>query len=211
MRYINTFKIKNQGLNVSRGFTLVETVMVIAISVLILGSFVASISLFYRSNTYALEQAFAVNSARKGIENMMKDIRKVSYSDEGSYPVISMTTSSFSFYSNVDTDAYIEKVRYFIDGTDLKKGVVNSSGTPLSYNDANEIISVISDNVRNNTQSVALFSYYNASGTPVTNTASTTDIIFVTADIVVNVNPLDIVNDFRLRSSATMRNIREAI
>ncbi len=211
MKYINTFKIKNQGLNVSRGFTLVETVMVIAISVLILGSFVASISLFYRSNTYALEQAFAVNSARKGIENMMKDIRKVSYSDEGSYPVISMTTSSFSFYSNVDTDAYIEKVRYFIDGTDLKKGVVNSSGTPLSYNDANEIISVISDNVRNNTQSVALFSYYNASGTPVTNTASTTDIIFVTADIVVNVNPLDIVNDFRLRSSATMRNIREAI
>lgn len=211
MRYINILKTNNQELKTNLGLTLIETVMAIAISTLILGSFVASISIFYRSNKYTLEQAFAVNSARRGVEQMMKDIRKVSYSDEGSYPVISMTTSSFSFYSNVDTDAYAEKVRYFLEGTNLKKGIVDSSGTPLSYNDNNEVISIISDNVRNNTQSVVLFSYYNASGTPVTNTASTTDIIFITADIIVNVNPLNIVNDFRLRSSATMRNIRESL
>lgn len=193
------------------GFTLIETVVALSIFSLILGSFVASVTFFYRSNAYALEQAFAVNSARKGVEQMMKDIRKVAYSDEGSYPVITIADSTFSFYSDTDTDTYIEKVRYFLDGTDLKKGVVNSSGTPLAYDDNTETISTISDDVQNSAQSVALFSYYNASGTPVTNMASTTDVIFVTADIIVNVNPLNIVNDFRLRSSATMRNIREAL
>lgn len=212
MKNISTKNTKGTNvLKTNSGFTLIETVMVIAIVSLILGSVVSSITFFYRSNAHALEQAFAVNSARKGIERMIKDIRKVAYSVEGSYPVISMTTSSFSFYSDVDADTYAEKVRYFLDDTNLKKGVIDSSGTPPSYDDSNEVISIISDYVRNNAQSVVLFSYYNASGTPVTNTASTTDVVFVTADVVVNVNPLNIVNDFRLRSSATMRNIREAL
>ncbi|MBI2618075.1 type II secretion system protein [Candidatus Kaiserbacteria bacterium] len=194
-----------------KGFTLIETVVALSVFTVILGSFVGSISFFYRSNAHALEQAFAVNSARKGIEQMMKDVRKAAYSDEGSYPVIAIADDAFSFYSNVDTDSYVEKVRYFLDDTNLKKGIVNSSGSPLIYDDGTEEVFILSDNVRNDAQSVVLFSYYNASGTPVTNTASTTDVIFVTADIIVNVNPLNVVNDFRLRSSATMRNIREAL
>jgi prepilin-type N-terminal cleavage/methylation domain-containing protein len=194
---------KNQN-----GFTLIETLIVIAIFTIVIGALVSSVSFFYRSNTHALEQSFAINSARIGIEKMVKDVREAAFSDEGTYPVISMATSSFSFYSDIDEDIFVEKVRYFIDGTDLKKGVTNSSGDPLSYDGDNEVVSLVSDNVRNNFESVMLFSYFDYSGDLITNLASTTDLRFVTVELVVNVNPIRLPNNFTLRSSATLRNVR---
>ena len=201
-------RILKNNLKPSKGFTLIETVVVIAIFIVVLGALVSSIRFFYRSNTHALEQSFAINSARIGIEKMVKDIREAAFSDEGSYPVISMATSSFSFYSDTDEDIFVEKVRYFLDGTNLNKGVTNSSGDPLVYDDNDEIVSLVSDNVRNISESVDLFSYFNASGIPMTNYASTTDLVFVTTEIVVNVNPARLPNNFTLRSSATLRNVR---
>lgn len=187
-----------------------ETVIVLAIIVIVIGALISSILFFYRSNRYALEQSLAINSARIGIEKMTKDIREAAFSDEGSYPVISMATSSFSFYSDVDQDIFVEKVRYFLDGTDLKKGIVNSSGNPLIYDNNNEVISLVSDNVRDNAESVILFSYSDTSGAPITNTASTTDLRFVTVNVVVDVNTTRLPNKFTLYSSATLRNVRES-
>ena len=206
----NKLKAKSCKLQVNKGFTLLETVIVLAILVIVMGALVSSIRFFYRSNTHALEQSFAINSARIGVEKMVRDIRETAFSDEGTYPVISMATSSFSFYSDIDEDIFVEKIRYFIDDTDLNKGVVNSSGDPLTYDDNNEIVSLVSDNIRNNSESVVLFSYSNASGTPITNMASTTDLRFVTVEMIVNVNPARLPNNFTLRSSATLRNVRES-
>lgn len=202
-------KAKSWKLKANRGFTLIEMLVVLAIFVIVLGALVASIRFFYRANTHALEQSFAINSARKGIEQMVRDIREASFSDEGSYPVISMSTSTFSFYSDVDSDIFIEKIRYFLDGTELKRGITNSSGDPLTYDDNDEVVSVISDNVRNNAESMVLFSYYNASGTPIASTASTTAVRYVVSDLMINVNPSRLPNDFTLRSSATLRNVRD--
>ncbi|NQV93298.1 type II secretion system protein [Candidatus Kaiserbacteria bacterium] len=196
--------------NHSKGFTLIETLVVLAIFIVVLGALVSSIRFFYRSNTHALEQSFAINSARIGIERMVKDTREASFSDEGSYPVISMATSSFSFYSDVDEDIFVEKVRYFLDGTNLNRGVVDSTGDPLAYDDNSEVVSLVSDNVRNNTESVVLFTYYNASGTEMVSLTDVTDVRFVTAEVVVNVNPARLPNNFSLRSSATLRNVKES-
>lgn len=193
-----------------KGFSLIEVLVVIAVFVFIIGAVIGSIQFFYRSNAYALEQSFAINSARTGIERMVKDMREASFSDEGSYPVIAIDDNSFSFYSDIDSDIFVEKVRYFLDDTDLKKGVVDSSGDPLTYNDANEMVSIVSDNVRNTAKSTNIFTFFNASGTPITNFASTTDVRFVKAEVIVNVNPLRFPNDFTLHSSATLRNVRES-
>ena len=193
-----------------RGFTLIETIVVLAIFIIVIGALVSSIRFFYRSNTHALEQSFAINSARIGIERMVKDIREAAFSDEGAYPVISMATSSFSFYSDVDEDIFVEKIRYFLDGTDLNKGITNSSGDPLTYNSDDEVVSLVSDNVRNNAESVDIFSYTDVSGDTMTNMASTTDLRFTTIEVIVNVNPIRLPNNFSLRSSATLRNVRES-
>ena len=88
-----------------------ETVVVIAILIVVIGALVSSIRFFYRSNAHALEQSFAIHSARIGIERMVKDTREAAFSDQGGYPVISMATSSFSFYSDIDEDIFVEKIR----------------------------------------------------------------------------------------------------
>jgi len=192
-----------------RGFSLIEVVVVLAIFVIIMGAIVYSVRFFYKSNTYTLEQSYAITSARKGVESMVKSTREAAYSDEGAYPVTSMATSSFGFYSDIDSDIFIEKIRYFLDGTDLNRGVIDSSGDPLTYNDLNEEISTVSNDVRNIGESVDLFTYYNESGDEITNTASTTDVRYIVVNMIIDVNLLRLPDSFTLRSSATLRNVKE--
>lgn len=190
------------------GFSLIETVIAIGVLVFVLGAIVSSVYVFYRSNAHALGQAYAINSARKGVEYMVRDIREAAFSDEGAYPIVTIAENEFLFYSDIDDDIFIEKVRYFIDGTTLKKGVIDSSGDPLTYDDGDEVITQVSDNVRNSEESVAVFSYYNASGTPVVSSADATSIVFVTMRLVVDVDPQNPPESFMLQSSATLRNVR---
>jgi prepilin-type N-terminal cleavage/methylation domain-containing protein len=194
--------------NSANGFTIIETLAVISIFAIIMVAIVSSVQYFYRSNTNAVEQAFAINSARKGIEFMVRDIREAIYSDEGSYPVISINPNTFYFYSDIDRDNSIERVRYFAEGTDIKKGVTDSTGDPPLYVDANENVSVISDSVRNLSQGIPVFTYFDSQGSEITDIASTTDVVFVKVNLIVNINPNRLPNEFTLRSSATLRNLK---
>jgi len=192
-----------------RGYTLIEMLVVISITALLSGVIVNSILSFYRTNTNTFEQASQVDEARRGIGSMIRDIREIAYSDNGSYPIVSTATSTFSFYSDIDRDASTELVRYYLTGTSLRKGVTNSTGTPPTYDLANEQVSIISNYVRNPSQGIPVFRYYNASSTEITPGATTTSIIFVTVDMVVNVDPYRLPGEFTLHSSATIRNLKK--
>lgn len=191
-----------------RGFTIIETLVVISVFTLIMVAVMSSILYFYKSNTIILEQAYAINSARKGIEFMVRDIREVIYSDEGAYPIISMDANSFYFYSDIDRDNSVERVRYFIDGTDLKKGITESFGDPPQYLDSNEIVSVISDNSRNLEQGISVFRYFDNKGNEIIDYNNISDVAFVKINLVVNVNANRLPDEFTLRSSATLRNLK---
>ena len=95
-------------INTKYGFTFIEAIVVVAVFGFVMIIIVSSLLSFYRSNTYTLEQAFAVNSARKGIETAVRDLREAAYSDEGSYPIVSIATSSVEFYSDIDRDDSVE-------------------------------------------------------------------------------------------------------
>ncbi len=190
-----------------KGLTIIETLVYISIFALAIGVISGFIIHLYRSNAYTIEQAYAVNSARKGVEIMTREIREATYSDTGAYPVISSAPQSFSFYSDIDKDKNIEKVRYFLDGYNLKKGVTKAIGDPPEYNNANEDINIISDNVRNGDMHV--FTYYNASSTEVTDLSNLTDIRLVKVNIIVNIDPARPPEEFTLRSSSQIRNLYE--
>jgi hypothetical protein len=100
---------------------------VTAIGTLILVVVMNSILMFYRANTNTFEEAVQIDEARKGIDKMGRDIRELAYSDNGSYPIVSTATSSFSFYSDVDRDASTELVRYYLVGSILYKGVTKAT------------------------------------------------------------------------------------
>ncbi len=191
--------------NKQKGFTLVEMLVYIAIFTILIGAVSGFVIYFYRSNAYVIQQAYAVNSARKGVELLTREIKEATYSDTGAYPIIDAQSQSFSFYSDIDRDLNIEKVKYYLEGINLKKSEMEAVGDPPSYSGGNEKISIVSDNVRNGEQ--IIFTYYNASSTEVADLDQIADIKLVKINLIVNVNPNRAPGEFTLRSNAQIRNL----
>lgn len=189
------------------GFTLIETIAVIAITSLVFAAVSWAIISFYRANSYIIHQAYAVDSARKGLEIMTREIRGATYSDTGAYPIVSASDTEFIFYSDIDSDNSIERVRYFLDGSNFKRGVIKASGDPLSYDPANESISVLSEYVRN-TPSQPVFTFYDSSGNEVANPNNVAGITLVGTRLVVNAAEGGASKEFTLRSTAQIRNLK---
>lgn len=189
------------------GFTLIETVAVISMTALIFAAVSWAIVSFYRANAFIIQQSFAINSARKGVEKMVKEIREATYSDTGSYPIVSASSSEFIFYSDVDKDNKVERIRYTLDGTNLEKGEIKSSGDPLVYDPANEKISIASEYIRNSTQQ-PVFSYFDSQGDEVVNLSNISDISLVKIKLVVNIVPGRAPEEFTLYSTAQIRNLK---
>lgn len=191
----------------NKGLTIIEMIVYIAIFTMVMGAATGLVVYFYRTNSYIIQQSYAVESARKGIEIVTREIREATYSDTGAYPVVDAQAQSFSFYSDVDKDDNIEKVRYFLDGTNFKRGEMKATGKPLVYEPANEVIKIISDNVRTGASDV--FTYYDASSTEITLPATITDIKLVKTDLVINIDPNRAPGEFTLSSSSQLRNLYE--
>lgn len=187
--------------------TLVETVVWVTVTTMIFVAIVQSVQAFYRTNTYAVEQGFAVSSAQRGIESMIKTVRESAYSSNGAYPIIAMATSSFSIYADIDNDPFIERIRFFIEGNLLKQGVIDPNGDPPVYTNP-ETITTLSDYVRNVEKNVSLFTYYDVDGLLMTDLSKIAEVRFVEATIIVNINPYRLPNQFTLRSTAALRNLR---
>jgi type II secretory pathway pseudopilin PulG len=204
---IYAFYKRKRG-TLSSGMTLVEmlTAMAMATFVIIaVGGFTMS---FYRTHAYEIEQALAINSARKGIERMVRDIREATYSDEGGFPVQSIGPYEMIFYSDIDRDDEIERVRFSLEDGILTRGQAESVGDPPTYPVSDDTESIISDHIRNAVQGNDVFTYYDVFGNVITDYSAVTDVAFVTVELTVNINPNRLPYDFNLQSSASLRNMR---
>jgi type II secretory pathway pseudopilin PulG len=206
---INILNMNKKNTN-NCGMTFIEMIVYLSIFSIIIMAITYSVASFYRYNAYGLEQSQAVDSARRGIDPTINNIREATYSDEGAYPIISASANSFSFYSDVDRDNSIEKVRLFLDSSTntFKKGLTDSAGDPPTYDSQPETLFTLADNVRNIEQSVDIFKYYDNTGAEVLNLSNVSSIAFVSMSVVVNVNPARAPNDFTLRASAALRNLK---
>lgn len=72
----------------------------------------------------------AEREANKVVKVMASEIRRASNGADGSYPIISAGPKELVFFADIDADNAIEKVRYYVSGGMLKKGVTK----PLSVN-----------------------------------------------------------------------------
>jgi hypothetical protein len=188
--------------------TLLEGLVWIGVFTAVMLAVVTSVQYFYRSSAYALNQASATVSAERGVTAMIKNIRYATYAGNGAYPVVSLAAHDLSFYADVDADSAIEKVRYYISGTNLMKGVVEPSGDPPVYT-GTENTTVISENVRNLDASVGTttFLYYDENGAGVTDYARIGDVRFIAVTVLVDVDPQRSPIPLTLRSSAALRNL----
>jgi prepilin-type N-terminal cleavage/methylation domain-containing protein len=191
-----------------KGFTIIESIITIVIFAVAMGAVMGFIIYFYKTNTYEIQQSFAINSARKGIETMVKELREATYSDLGSYPIVEAKDYSFIFYSDIDKDEKIEKIRYFLEGIYLKRGEIEATGDPLKYQDADEVVKVLSDNIRNGEQDKKIFTYFDKNGNEISDLDIVTGINLIKVNLIVNVEPNRAPSEFTLRSSAQFRNFK---
>ena len=151
-----------------KGFTLVEALVALSMFSIISMAVAWILIQSVRSTNVIWEQLATQNDGRAAVQQVVDDVRRAETSSIGSYPIASASSTAFVFYANVDDDIGREKVRFFIDGTDLKKGVIHPSGNPLNYNGTESII-IIAESVVNIAKNIPLFEYYDETY-PVTST-----------------------------------------
>ncbi len=96
------------------GFTLIETLIAIAVFTMALGVVSGFAIMSYKGQAYTFQQATAIDEARKGIETMVKELREAKIGDDGSYIIEKAEDHEIIFYSDIDKDGATERVRYFI-------------------------------------------------------------------------------------------------
>jgi type II secretory pathway pseudopilin PulG len=190
----------------SRGMTLLETVVWISIFTMTMLAVTSSLIYFYRTNRYLIEQASAVTSAQHGMDSMVKALREAAFSSNGAYPIVSIAPNEMVFFSDVDSDAFVERVHYIVQGNSVLSGVIDPSGDPPSYAGA-EATTTLSEYVHNIDQGTDTFTYYDADGNVITDYSKVADVRFIRISLTVNVNPNTLPNQLVLQSSAALRNL----
>ncbi len=197
-------------LNSQKGLTYIEMIIVVSLYTIILLAVGNSISSFYKYNAYSFAQSSQVAEARRGINRMVRDIREMTYGDEGSYPLLIMEEHKIGFYSDIDRDDSVEYVEFSVSSTTLEKNIYNATGSPPTYSTSTIAEThTLSTYVQNIPQATSTFVYYDVNGDEATATSTVTDIRYVEVRLIVNVDPIRDPGEFMLRSSSALRNLKD--
>jgi type II secretory pathway pseudopilin PulG len=201
------------SINMNRGLTLIEIVVtmgIITMVVLMIGAFGLDISNFqiFLGNTLSAQQEI-----RQTLQVLVSEARAMHSADNGSYAIASVTSSSFSFYSDIDDDGSFEKIRYFLDSSILKKGTIEPSGVPAVYDSGSENVKdVVGYVVSGTAVEDAIFSYYDDTFTgvelPLIFPINISDITMVQVKITADQSPENISSIVTSSEMVLLRNIK---
>jgi len=196
---------KKQPKNKSAGFTLPE--VIVAVAILSLLMFVAVgllIGIIERPKAQLIAMD-NIDQARFVSSSFTNEIRAAAY---GTYPITEAKDSEIIFYSPIGATAgKINKIRYYVDGGVLYKGVV----APPS---ATESITSVLTGISNG--DTPLFYYYgddydgNGNGVALSTPANVNSIKFVEINLIVQKNTdAQDTSTFSLKAGATIRILKD--
>lgn len=188
------------------GFTLTELSVVIAIIIIVASIFNTYLFRSNKAIKFVEEFNMAVDNAKKGIDGLNLELREATTAENGSYAIESAGEQSLIFYSDVDIDDQTERVRYFLDGKNLKKGVIEPTGNPATYNEANEVTSILSQYVENN--AIPIFTYYDENNNLLSAPIPLTQIRLIHTYLEVNVTPERAPVNYAIENNVHLRNLK---
>lgn len=163
-------------------------------------------------NRQSQESLNNITDAENILKFMIKELRTMSPSASGSYPILNAATSTITFYSDVNGDGVNDQVRYYLASTTLYRGVTIPSGTPPVYNSGNETISIIANDVRNS-PSFPVFEYFdgNYDGTtaPLSYPLNLAVIRLVKVNLTLDTTPDRSPLPVTYTAQATLRNLKD--
>lgn len=170
----------------------------------------------FQRDVFSLNRVIVSNlsvqdEVRRTLKVMSAEIRTASPSSLGAYALTQTATSSFTFYSNIDGDSLKEKVRYFLDGTTIKKGVIKPSGSPLTYNPANEVVTDLIHDLAN--AATSTFTYYDedydGTSPPLAEPIDISAVRLVKITLVIDKDPAALPAPMTLTTQVSIRNLKD--
>lgn len=158
--YLHLNKMVHKNRKVNQGFTLIEVLVSSAILVILAVGFLGLQYILSRNQVTAWNSYMSVEDSNVAMSTMVKELRNATNSGNGSYLFDSLQNQEIIFYTDYDFDNQVERVRYILSGSQLRKGIIEPVGDPAVYNPVTEKITVISEIIRNGSD--PLFYYYNS-------------------------------------------------
>lgn len=196
----------------TRGFTLVEIVVVAAITAIISVGVMALFRDTVGFNRAVQDSLRGQNEARRILRPFANEARGATRSVQGAFPIESASSSQFIFFSDIDDDGNAERIRYYLEGDSFKKGVTYSSGSPLSYaTTSEEIIDIVHDVVSTSTP---VFNYYDTNYDGATTTSplswpvSPSTVRLVKVTLTVDRDPNSPPAPFTITTQVSFRNLK---
>jgi len=204
-------KIETASQRFGTGFTLVEILVAIFIFTLVIFSIFAAQNDFFFLNNLIQNTLSSQDETKATLKMMIKEVRSSSPSSIGAYPIAEAAVPSFTFYADIDNNGSKERVRYFLDADTLKKGTLKPTGSPLTYNPANETVKIILHNVANG--AVPLFEYYDTSydGTspPLPDPVNISEVRLIKITLLVDEHPNEPAGVRTFTTQISIRNLKD--
>ncbi|MCB9798641.1 hypothetical protein H6758_02860 [Candidatus Nomurabacteria bacterium] len=195
-----------------RGITLLEIVISVGIFVMLTFSIAYILITTLKSNAIVWDQLQIQNEGRKVIQQVVDEVRRAESSSIGSYAIATSSANDLVFYANIDDDELRERVRFWLDGTVLKRSTVKPSGADLAYNNANAFVVELAHNLTNAADGEAVFEYYDGdytgSGSGLTQPVSTTAVRAVRVQLNFERAPDKSPEPLRVEAFTSIRNLK---
>ncbi len=207
--------IKNKTRQIfNKGFTLIDVVISVAIFTMIISGIIAlTSSILVDSSRQAMTLSNS-DQSRKLSFQIMQELRNANYGNDGSYPIAGADDQQLIFFSNIDSDVQVERIRYYLSNGKLYRGVVEPTGTPPTYNTANEVSRVVQNDVANG--SVPIFYYYpdtyTGTGSALSQPVNYTKVKLITLNLRVYTKVAKSASDyFTIQASTAIRSLKSNI
>lgn len=196
------------------GFTLIE--MVITVSIVAIVFVIASDFVLQSLGTqrYISEQNEAINQSRLALKTMSAELREAVSADTGAYPLELIADQEIIFYGDIDNDTDTERIRYFLSGETIQRGLIEPTGFPVTYPMENETITTLVSYVRNTPQE-PLFYYFDENyptdivNNPLTSPVNPVVVRMVEIHVLTNVDTAHIPDTHVLTGRVQLRNLKE--
>ena len=197
----------------SKGFTLIEILIALVITGMMGAALLGLQFIISQNQIVAWQSYISVDEANSNVTSLVREIRTAKESESGAYPLVTASDQEIIFYSDYDFDGVTERIRYFLNGTQFSKGVIEPTGQPATYPSGSEVVKLLSGNVRNGADPA--FYYYNGDwpadtlNNPLSTPANLSEIKLVRVLLKLNTDPDDPNNDYILESYSQVRVLKE--
>jgi prepilin-type N-terminal cleavage/methylation domain-containing protein len=196
-----------------KGFTLVEVIVVLGLLALFVGLISEFQTKIFKYNSSFESGNFVGFDSQNIIKSMAGEIRSMSPSSTGAYPIEIVGTSTFSFYNDVDNDGLKERIRYFVSDNTLKRGLIKPTGTPSIYASSSEKFVILMSNIENSS-STPIFNYFGSDYsevniTPLPVPINILEIRFVEVDVILAGDPAKLLAPVNVRTKVSIRNLKD--